>query len=95
LLLASACLTTSEDFPSAAIKSFHVQISGLARKALYEQPMDRREFTSSMIAIDKKNLELAKRKIRDFRTEMIKLLVGTSKKRDALYCLAVLFFFQF
>ena len=85
-------LTTTEDYPSAAIKSFHVQISGLARKALYEQPMDRREFTASIVAIDKKNLEIAKTKIRDFRSEMIQLLTGSSKKRDALYCLALQFF---
>ncbi|RYZ77393.1 MAG: TIGR02147 family protein [Proteobacteria bacterium] len=85
-------LKTVDDIPSLAIKSHHSQVMALARKALYDQPIEEREFTTLMVAIDASKLKLAKQKIRDFQMEMSELLTGASKTRNRLYCLGIQFF---
>ncbi|MES2856776.1 MAG: TIGR02147 family protein [Bdellovibrionota bacterium] len=85
-------LETTNDIPSLAVKSHHSQSMNLARKALYEQDVAKREYMTVMLAFDETKLEQAKEKIRRFKVEMSDLLTTSSKSRNSLYCLAVQFF---
>jgi uncharacterized protein (TIGR02147 family) len=85
-------LKTADDIPSFAIKSHHLQVMNLARKAIYDQDVQSREFTTLMMAFDATKIEKAKKRIREFQIEMSDLLTGSSKSRDSLYCFAMQFF---
>jgi hypothetical protein len=46
----------------------------LARKSLYRDPVEARDLTSVTMAIDPKNLSMAKEKIRQFQDELAQML---------------------
>ncbi len=85
-------LRTTSDVPSAAIKSHHHQVLNIAQKALQLQDVHSREFRTTMLAVDKSVVALAKEKIRNFDLEMSELLTSKSTDRTELYCLATQFF---
>lgn len=64
--------------PSSAIRSYHKQMLKMAGEALEQQSFEEREFSNLTITVDPKQLELAKKKIREFTKEMAQLLDGST-----------------
>lgn len=79
-----------ESTPSSAIRTFHKQVLKLATEALDQQTFEERDFSNLTITVDPSRLELAKTKIREFRTEMAHLLDGSNSKE--VYQLSVQLF---
>jgi uncharacterized protein (TIGR02147 family) len=70
-------IVTPTDFPSQALRSFHMQMIGKAKNALEEQTVSERDITGMTIAVDVKKLSLAKREIQKFQKRMVRLLEGS------------------
>lgn len=96
--LPSGRLKTNQQFtaspdgvPSAAIKKFHEQViqKGLGR--LRRDPLEKRDFSSVIMSIDKTKLPVVKQKIKAFRRELNQEC-AKEKQKDAVYCLAIQFF---
>lgn len=66
-------LHTTNDIPSAAIRSYHKQNLSLAAEKLDEVDVELREFTSITMAFNIKKLQTAKKLIRQFKTDLYKL----------------------
>ena len=67
LQLADARIDTTNDVASEAIKRYHEQSLENAKTAIRTVPVDHREFTSTTLVIDPKDLPAAKEMIRKFR----------------------------
>jgi uncharacterized protein (TIGR02147 family) len=65
---------------SQAIQNFHKQNLERARSAIEKQPLSEREFLGATMAIDPKNIPLAKKKISQFTSELMSLLEKGDKK---------------
>jgi len=79
-----------KDIPSLAIREHHHQSLDLAHKAIDEQPLEKREFGSSTIAINHSDLPAIKEKIKKFREKIIKEYSATHG--DAVYKLSTQLF---
>ncbi len=91
-LQATDAFTASPDgIPSDAIKKFHRQILEKALSAIYLQTVDERDFSSMIMAIDKKQLPQAKQEIKKFRRHFDSMFIK-SKKKNEVYCLGIQFF---
>lgn len=77
--------------PSDAIKKFHRQVLEQALSALTLQPVQNRNFSSTIIAIDKKDLPLVRDRIKDFRFKLMEELANSPDK-NTVYCLSTQFF---
>jgi uncharacterized protein (TIGR02147 family) len=77
--------------PSEAIRKSHRQLLEKALSALELQTVDERDFSSMILAIDKKDVPRAKKAIKNFRREFDSSF-GKSKTKNQVYCLAVQFF---
>jgi uncharacterized protein (TIGR02147 family) len=73
-----------------AIRKNHQSIIDLAKKAIDEQPVDKRYISSSSFVIKKEKIPDAVELIKEFRANMSRLL--DESKGDALYQLNVQFF---
>lgn len=62
--------------PSTAIRRYHKQILTKASIAIDEQPFAQRDFSNITLAIDPSKIQIAKKKIIKFQTEMALLLEG-------------------
>jgi uncharacterized protein (TIGR02147 family) len=82
----------SPDTSSNAVKSFHRGVIEQGLIALSEQGMDEREFNTTMVAIPKNAIHLAKEKIRTFWFECLKELEQLPNEPEDVYCLAIQFF---
>ncbi|MBC7465864.1 MAG: DUF4423 domain-containing protein [Bdellovibrio sp.] len=76
--------------PSSAIRFYHRQMLDRASKALEEQKFEEREFSNITLTVDPSQIDLAKKKISEFQSEMAQLLEG--KKDTELYQLSVQLF---
>lgn len=76
---------------SSAIRHNHHQVLQLAARALEEQPIENRDFSTIYMAIKKESVSDAKIWLKDFRRTFCQKLDRTSEK-DALYCLSIQFF---
>lgn len=63
-----------QSIPSSAIRSYHKQGLKLAADAIEQQPYEERDFSTMTLTMDCSRLELAKKRIREFQTEMAELL---------------------
>ncbi|NUN06175.1 MAG: DUF4423 domain-containing protein [Bdellovibrio sp.] len=83
--------TTDTDIPSEAIRNYHKQILVKAQVALERDPVDERDFSSLVFAMDRGQIGYAKERIREFRRSLVKELEDTSEK-DSVYCFSLQFF---
>jgi uncharacterized protein (TIGR02147 family) len=67
-------LTTLHDIPSSAIRNFHKNILGLAQNKIESVEVNEREYSSTTMAINSKNLNKAKKLVREFRDELLEIL---------------------
>jgi uncharacterized protein (TIGR02147 family) len=70
---------TSNDIPSAALREYHRRAMQQAQTCLDEVPVDLRDITSVMLAIDPSKLPIAKRRIQRFRKSLERLLESGTK----------------
>lgn len=82
-------VSTPDDVASKGARAYHRQVMDLAKDALEEIPLERREFQSFVMAIDKDKVDLAKQMIRDFRKE---LHLAVSGRGDHIYQTNIQFF---
>jgi transcriptional regulator with XRE-family HTH domain len=84
--------TTTAHAPSTiALRHLQAQILEQAKAALVEVPIERRDQSSITMAVDARRLPEAKRRIREFRRELMEFLEGGSSKH-AVYQLSVSLF---
>ncbi len=81
---------TTDDVANVSVKKAHLQYLDSARKALEQVPVDQRDFTSVMMAIDPANLPKAKELIRKFQDELTEVL--ETKPKSEVYQLHVSLF---
>jgi uncharacterized protein (TIGR02147 family) len=65
----SADARTKADAPSQTVRKFHRQVLQIASNKLEQVPVEKREFNHMSLAIDPKNIESAKKKLREFMEE--------------------------
>lgn len=78
--------------PSNSIKAFHEQILSRARESLFSEPIDQREFNTSVIAIPMTKLPKAKEKIQAFWTDFFKEFNDYSHDADDVFALSTQLF---
>jgi len=79
-----------DGIPSPAVRKAHRQALSLGRQALDRIPVERRDFTTLMMAIDPEKLPEAVKILREARTRVNNLLEGG--KRKQVYMLAIQLF---
>jgi uncharacterized protein (TIGR02147 family) len=77
--------------PSDALKKFHQQLMQKAQTALFTQGLAEREFSSTIIAINKSDLAEAQKDLRAFRASFDKKFSVKDNKTN-IYCLGMQFF---
>ena len=77
--------------PSEALRQFHKQLMLKAHEAISIQPIERRDYSSTIIAINDDDLPLAKLELKNFREKFDKKLSSNNKKTK-VYCLGMQFF---
>lgn len=77
-------ITTSADIPSEIIRGLHQQFLDLAKNALHQQPVEKRDYSVAVAVTSKEKISAAKAKIQDFRRELLAFLEDTDNA-DALY----------
>lgn len=82
--------TTDDKFDHAILRSAHSQNLQLAAQSLGKDKFDERDFTSLTMAIDPAKLPEAKKRIREFRSELCKFLEEGSQKE--VFMLAIQLF---
>jgi uncharacterized protein (TIGR02147 family) len=82
--------TTSEDVASLALRMAHLEELELGRQKLHGTSLLEKDYSSTMVAIPKKNLIRAKKLIRKFRKDFSELIEGS--EADRVYLLAIQFF---
>jgi len=87
---AEASTTVGDALPSFAIRSFHKGVMHKAFDALDRQPMEQRDFSTLVLALDESKLPEAKLLIRKFRREFGALM--KSPIRNRVYALCVQLF---
>jgi uncharacterized protein (TIGR02147 family) len=90
LMVKPTSYKTSEDVASSALRDSHVEALSLAKEKLDDVPSDLRDFSSLTVAVDLKQLPIAKKIIREFRQKMTELL-KTGDKTE-VYQLAIQFY---
>ena len=73
------------------IKKFHLETMEKAKMAIFEQDLKEREFTSLTIALNTKDIELAKKRIRQFIINFSEEF-GEVDEKDQVYSLSLQFF---
>lgn len=63
--------------PSMAKKMHHLQLMNIAQRAYLTQDFNRRDYMSSILAVDPEKIPEAKKLIREFHENMNKLLAGS------------------
>ncbi len=84
-------LTTSDDIPSGAIKSFHRKTLDLAKSKLDSVPVGAREFGSVTMAINPAKVNRAKQLIREFQDRLSEEL-EVGRRKTSVYTLSMQFF---
>lgn len=80
LIRTSEPIHTTSDVPSFALKKFHRQQLAIAIQAIERVPLDRRDITSTTMAIDPARIPLAKKKLAEFRELLSDFLEGGERK---------------
>lgn len=79
------------DVPSEAIRHFHGQILKKAGKALIEQPLEKREFRSTVFSMRKEDVPKLKQDLNQFWIEQISKYAMPSNN-DVVYCFSMQLF---
>jgi uncharacterized protein (TIGR02147 family) len=79
------------DVPSEYGKKFLAQLLAKAKDALYFQPIERREYSADILAVNRSMLPEARAAIRKFKHKFCTAMEEPTAK-DGLYCLAIQFF---
>jgi uncharacterized protein (TIGR02147 family) len=79
-----------KDIPSKALKRHHQQSLQLASKAIDQQNLEEREFSSITLAMDPQQIKMAKTKIQEFYNELMKEMEQTDKR--AVYKMSIQLF---
>src|SRR5205085_678222 len=74
LMKAHPRVRTTEDISSQALRASHFETLELGKRKLEDVPVELRDFSSMMLAIDENKLPEAKAIIREFRKKMMELL---------------------
>lgn len=82
--------SSSIDIPSGFLKAAHLRNFDLARKSLFQTPVEKRDVSAMTFPVNSKNLKKAKKLIKEFKDNMT-LLVGSGEKDD-VYKLCVQLF---
>jgi uncharacterized protein (TIGR02147 family) len=83
--------TTGNAFTASAFRKLQRQLLERAIHCLEEIPMEKRDNTNMMMAVDSDRLPQAKERIKKFRRELARFL-SRGKKRDQLYNLSLALF---
>ena len=83
---------TCDDIPSQNIKKAHHQMLCKAINALASQTCEKRDFTSTIVSVDTKNLHLAKKAIRDFSDKFMLDFCSSSEIKNDVFTLNIQFF---
>jgi hypothetical protein len=89
--LKSSIATTGHNFTVVAFRKLQKQFLELATKALDEVPMEQRDQSTMVMAIDPKLIHQAKEKLKNFRYEMHDFLQST-KNLSEVYSLSLALF---
>lgn len=65
-------LDTQADIPNQVIRRYHRDIAKLAESALYNDPVQKREFLNLTLRFDPKKMQQAKRSIRAYKDQFLK-----------------------
>lgn len=84
-------MTAASEVPSSAIRSYHSQILDKAKKALHEKPMEERDFSSIVFALNSSQMDYVKNRIKEFRRTLVTELEEAPGK-DGVFCLSLQFF---
>jgi uncharacterized protein (TIGR02147 family) len=77
--------------PSMLIQDYHRQMIDKAKESIKTQSLDRRDVSTVVFSVPRRRIEYAKKRIQDFRRELLaELSVGDDG--DAVYCLAMQLF---
>jgi uncharacterized protein (TIGR02147 family) len=82
---------STEDIPSAAIRNFHRKVIEKALPSLENRPVEERDFSSIIFAMNSEDMSLVKERIREFRRDLAWQLNQRAEK-DGIYCLSMQFF---
>ena len=82
---------TPSDIPSDSIKEYQSQIIKRAERSILAQDLTKRDISSIVISINKRDIERLKDKIKKFRRNIAKEF-GSGNDKDAVYCLAIQLF---
>ncbi len=77
--------------PSLAIQNFHREIIKKSFTSIRKQPVEKREYSSSIVSLNLTDIPQAKKAIQDFRNHFLKQF-GAGNKKDSLYALSIQFF---
>jgi uncharacterized protein (TIGR02147 family) len=91
LILTRDFIATTDGVPSLAVRKFHSQILRKALIALEAQPVEKRNFSSTVVAVKRSELPRAKEMMRKFRLRFAKELTRP-KEADSVYCLSMQMF---
>ncbi len=90
LYLTATVSTTRNDIADAGVRDYHKQVAELAKEAVEEQSSAEREFQSFTVPVASDQIMVAKKMIREFRTELCRVL--TAKPGDEVYQVNLHFF---
>lgn len=85
------CVTTTNDIPSHAIRSFHKEFIPLGLSSIDKVKVEERDISSLTICIDKKNIAEYKKALSDFRAKICQLS-RQNEIADELYQLNIQLF---
>lgn len=83
--------TTTADVSSVAIRNFHHQMLARAKRAIEQDPVEEREFSSVIFAMNTEQMKYAKDRLREFRRSLVKELEAIPGK-EKIYSLSMQLF---
>lgn len=81
-------LNTTNDIPSGDLKKYHVQLMQKAMKAVYDQDVENREYSSTVLSINKEELPALKKHLRQFQREVCDK-TDAMENKNSVYCLGI------
>lgn len=81
---------TTDGVTDVALQRAHFQNLELARESLEQDTIENRDFTAMTMAIDPDRLPEAKRRIRDFRSELCRFLESGKRKEVFKLCMQLI-----
>lgn len=83
---------STEDIPSAVIQSYHDKMLDVAKSALKKQSVEQREFSNTVLTVDRRCLIEAKQFLRDFREQFVRTFAKPAQDDAEVYNLSFALF---